>query len=102
MQTLDVSKPRSFDVEDHGFGTIPGYFVAQFVARTGYQDGMKVGAQPIGEALRNSWIAFQNNDTRTINPPNHRPALSDQPRLRGVRHTNSTDVTNQSSRKDAH
>jgi len=28
MQTLDVSKPRSFDVEDHGFGTIPGYFVS--------------------------------------------------------------------------
>jgi len=36
MQTFNVGEPPVLDVENHGFGLVPEYFVPQFFARAGY------------------------------------------------------------------
>jgi hypothetical protein len=36
VQTLDIAQTPILDVENHGFRTVPGYFVPQFLAGANY------------------------------------------------------------------
>ena len=96
VQTLYVRQLPVLDVENHGFGTVPDYIVAQFPARLGYVNG-EMRAKSTGQGPRNSRILLEHNDIGLSHSTPFQPSSTADVDIRlglrgGLKYHNSTDI----------
>ena len=90
VEALHIGEPPHFNVENNGFGTIPGNVIKQLLV--GVSDmHQEVSAQSAGQGPSNDWVFFEYNHTLSHRTPILQPSSTATKAVGWLGHHNSTD-----------